>query len=307
MLKSIPVVLIAVIFSFFITHLMPGDPVRTMLGNKASQEQIVIMRQELHLNKPVIEQFTIWISNVLRLDLGESIFLKEPIIEIILKRTEPTLVLAIIAIVVSVALGVPMGLRAAKFHGKSFDKFFLVISLVSISIPGFLTAIMVIQMFCVNVNLFPVAGYHSIKDAGLVRSIYELSLPGLVLGVMYSGQIARMTRMTMLDVMQNDYLKTARAKGVKEKHVLNVHAFVNVVSPIILVVGFCFASLLGGAAVIEQLFNIPGIGNLLITAVLNRDYPLIQGSLLFISIIFILVNMFVDIICALINPKDRLV
>lgn len=304
--RSIPVILIIVVFSFFITHLMPGDPVRTMLGDKATLEQIDHMRQELNLDKPVIEQFTIWLSGVVRLDLGDSIFWKEPIIDVILKRIEPTFMLAIIAIIISVTIGVPMGLKAAKSHGKIFDKAFSVLTLLSISLPAFWIAIIAIQLFCVKVNIFPVSGYHRISDRGLLYSIYELLLPGLVLGVMHSGQIARMTRITMLDVMQQDYLRTARAKGIKEKHVLNIHGFVNAVSPIILVVGFSFANLLGGVAVIEQLFNIPGTGKLAITAVLKRDYPLIQGSLLFIAIIFVVVNMLVDIICALINPKGRL-
>jgi len=304
--RSIPVIIIIVVFSFFVTHLMPGDPVRTMLGEKATLGQINNMRHALNLDKPVMEQFTIWLSGVIRLDLGDSIFWKEPIFTIILKRIEPTFILAIIAIFISVAIGVPMGLKAAKAHGKLFDKCFSVLTLLSISLPAFWMAIMSIQLFCVKIHIFPVSGYHGIGDRGLLYSIYELSLPGIVLGVMYSGQIARMTRTTMLDVMQQDYLRTARAKGVKEKVVLNVHGFVNVVSPIILVVGFSFANLLGGAAVIEQLFNIPGIGKLAITAVLKRDYPLIQGSLLFIAIIFVVINMLVDIICALINPKDRL-
>ncbi len=303
--KSIPVIILVVFFSFFITHLMPGDPVKTMLGDKATQEQIILMRQELNLDKPLIEQFLIWITGVVHLDLGDSIFWKEPIIDIILKRIEPTFMLAIIAIIISVALGVPIGVSAAKSYGELFDKLFSVLSLISISLPAFWIAIIFIQLFCVKVNLFPVSGYHSISSVGLLNSVYELMLPGLVLGIMHSGQIARMTRTTMLDVMQQDYLRTARAKGVKEKNVINIHAFINAVSPIVVVVGFSFASLLGGAAVIEQLFNIPGTGNLAITAVLNRDYPLIQGSLLFIAMIFVIVNMFVDIVSALINPKAR--
>jgi len=150
-----------------------------------------------------------------------------------------------------------------------------------------------------------VSGYKGISESGVLGAVYQLLLPGIVLGIMHSGQIARMTRTTMLEVMQQDYLRTARAQGITEKKIINYHGFANAVSPIILVVGFSFASLLGGAAVIEQLFNIPGTGNMAITAVLKRDYPLIQGSLLFIASIFVVVNMVVDIICGLINPKNR--
>lgn len=302
-LSSVPVIVLVIIFSFFITHLMPGDPVRTMLGDKASQEQIILMRQDLNLDKPVVTQFLIWITGVIHLDFGNSIFWKDPIIDIILKRIEPTFLLALIAIMISVIVGVPLGIKAAKLHGELFDKFFSVLSLTSISLPAFWIAIIVIQLLCVKINLFPVSGYHGIETAGLFAAVYDLLLPGMVLGIMHSGQIARMTRSTMLDVLQKDYLRTARAKGLKEKYVINVHAFINASSAIIMVIGFSFAGLLGGAAVIEQIFNIPGIGNLAISAVLKRDYPLIQGSLLFIATIFVLINMLVDIICLLINPK----
>lgn len=304
--KSIPVIMIIIAVSFFITRLMPGDPVRTLLGDKASEQQVMRMQTQLNLDKPVMEQFRLWLSGVSKFDFGESIFIQEPIEDIIAKRLEPTFYLAIIAIIISILLGVPLGMKAAKTQGKLFDKSFSVLTLLSISIPGFWLAIISIQFFCVKLGLFPVAGYSSIKDVGLFQAGYYLALPGIVLGVMYSGLIARMTRTTMLEVMEKDYLRTARGKGVKEKHVLNRHAFVNALPPIVMVTGYSFASLLGGAAVIEQLFNIPGIGNLLISAVLNRDYPLIQGSLLVISMIFIIVNLLVDVACVLLNPKERL-
>ncbi|BEP28136.1 ABC transporter permease [Helicovermis profundi] len=306
LIQSIPVIIIAVTFSFFITHFMPGDPVRTLLGDKASEQQVLSMRNELFLNQPLLTQFSIWASGVLTMDLGQSIFWKEPILDLIVKRIEPTFILAFIGIIFSVIIGVPTGLKAAEKRGKVFDKSFSVATLLSISIPGFWLAIMAIQIFCVRIHIFPVAGYDSIGKDGLLNALYHLALPGMILGVMYSGQIARMTRTTMLEVMSHDYLRTARGKGVKERKVLYVHAFVNAMPSIIMVVGFSFGSLLGGAAVIEQLFNIPGLGNLLINAVLKRDYPLIQGSLLFISMIFILINTLVDIICILINPKERL-
>lgn len=305
LIRSIPVVVMVIVVSFFITHLMPGDPVRTMLGDKATLEQINAMRHELFLDRPIIEQFGIWLSGLARFDLGNSIFWKEPIVDILLERMEPTFLLAIIAIMTSVLVGIPMGLIAAKSHEKWFDRVFLVTTLVSVSLPAFWIAIMAIQLFCVRINIFPVSGYHGIGEKGLLISMYELLLPGLVLGVMHSGQIARMTRTTMLDVMQQDYLRTARAKGVTETKVFNIHGFANAISPIILVVGFSFANLLGGAAVIEQLFNIPGTGNLAIAAVLKRDYPLIQGSLLFIATIFIVVNMLADILCEFLNPKRK--
>lgn len=304
-LSSIPVLIIVLCVSFFITHFMPGDPVRTMLGDKAPIEQVELMRHELHLDLSIGEQFSLWLSGIANRDLGNSIFWKEPIVDILIERIEPTLMLAIIATAISTLIGVPMGLMAAKHHDQFFDRVFSVFTLLSISFPAFWMAIMAVQWFCVDINIFPVAGYHGIADKGLLHSLYELALPGIVLGIMYSGQIARMTRTTLLEVMAQDYLRTARAKGISEKKVIDVHGFVNAIPPIILVVGFSFASLLGGSAVIEQLFNIPGIGNLTIAAVLKRDYPLIQGALLFIASIFIIVNMCTDILCALVNPKQR--
>lgn len=305
MLSAIPVLIIVVCVSFFITHLMPGDPVRTMLGDKAPIEQVELMRHDLHLDLPIGQQFSIWLSGIANRDLGKSIFWKEPIIKILVERIEPTLLLAIIATLISALIGVPMGLMAAKHQDELFDRFFSVFTLLSVSLPAFWMAIMAVQWFCVDINIFPVAGYHGIAEKGFLHSLYELALPGLVLGLMYSGQIARMTRTTLLEVMAQDYLRTARAKGLSEKRVINVHGFMNAIPPIILVIGFSFATLLGGSAVIEQLFNIPGIGNLTISAVLKRDYPLIQGALLFIASIFIVVNMCTDIICGLVDPKQR--
>lgn len=304
-INSIPIIIFVMILSFLIIHIMPGDPVRTMLGDKASEEQVINMRKQLNLDKPILEQFTIWVNEIIRFDFGESISWKEPTLKIIKERIEPTFLLAIIGTLLSTLIGIPLGILSAKQHDKFAEKFLSVLSLLSISLPAFWIAIIMIQLFGVNIRIFPVSGYHSIESVGLIKSLYELSLPGIVLGIMHSGQIGRMTKTSMLEVMQQDYLRTARAKGVKEFYVLNKHGLKNALSSIVVVIGFSFASLLGGAIVIEQIFNIPGIGNLAINSILSRDYPLIQGILLFIAIIFILINMLTDIICALINPKVR--
>ncbi len=301
----IPIIIIVIIFTFFITHLMPGDPVRTMLGDKATDDQVNAMKKELNLDKPLFEQFKLWVKGVIRLDFGNSIFWKEPINEILKERLEPTLILSLIGVILSVMIGVPMGIKSAKYYNKPSDKIFSIISLISISLPAFVLAIVFIDIFCVKLRIFPTSGYEKIVLGGLKNSIYQLLLPGIVLGVMHSGQIARMTKNTLLDVMEEDYLRTARAQGIKENKVINVYAFVNALSSIIVVIGFTFAGLFGGSAVIEQIFNIPGIGSLLITAILNRDYPMIQASLLLISMIFFIVNMFVDIINIIINPRIR--
>lgn len=304
-MHAIPLLILVMILSFFIIHIMPGDPIRTMLGDKASEEQIIRMRKEMNLDKSILEQFTIWVKNTCHFDFGTSIMWKEPALKIISERIEPTFLLALIGTVLSVIIGIPLGIISAKMRGSLVEKGLSVLSLISISLPAFCIAIFMIQVFAVKIHLFPVAGYHSIQGYGLKMALKDLLLPGLVLGVMHSGQIGRMTKASMLDVLQEEYLRTARAEGINEINILFVYALKNALPAIVVVIAFNFAGLLAGAVVVEQIFNIPGVGNLTITAILSRDYPLIQGTLLFVSLIFIIVNMLADILCAVINPKIR--
>lgn len=304
-IKTLPMLIVIIFFSFFIIHIMPGDPVRTMLGDKATQEQVLEMQKSLNLDKPLLEQFKIWILGAINLDFGTSILWKQDVLQLILKRIKPTFSLAFLSLFISLIFGVPLGIKAAKQHGKFFDKVFSLLTLSSISLPMFWVAIILIDLLCVKVHIFPVSGYHTVEEVGFINAIRDLLLPSLIMGFAYMGQIARMTRATMMDVLGQDYLRTARAKGLSEKKVINIHAFINALSPIVMIIGFSLASLLGGTVVIEQIFNIPGLGNLMIVSILGRDYPLIQGVLLLVAIIFILVNLLVDIVCALIDPKVR--
>jgi len=301
----VPIIILVILFTFFVTHLMPGDPVQTMLGDKATDEQIENMRRELNLDKPLWEQFKIWITGVFRLDFGKSMFWKEPINDLLKERLEPTLLLALIGIIISVIIGIPLGMISAKHYNRFSDKILSMLTLISISVPAFILAIVFIDVFSVELRMFPTSGYDRVSEGGILNSIYQLLLPGIVLGIMYSGQIARMTKNTVLDVMEEDYLRTARSQGIRENKVINIYAFVNAIAPIIVVIGFTFTSLFGGSAVIEQIFNIPGIGSLLITAILNRDYPMIQATLLLISMTIFLINMLVDVVNIMINPKVR--
>lgn len=301
----LPIFLLVIIFTFLIIHLIPGDPVRTMLGDKATIEQVETMRQELNLDKSLFVQFKIWITGIFKLDFGESFFWKEPILNLLKERIEPTLLLSIIGITLSILIGIPLGIVSAKHYHRFSDKIFSIVTLISISVPAFILAIIFIELFAVQFRIFPTSGYDQISKGGLINTIYQLLLPGIVLGIMYSGQIARMTKNTLLDVMEEDYLRTARSQGIKENKVVNIYAFINAMPSVIVVIGFTFTSLFGGSAVIEQIFNIPGIGSLLITAILNRDYPTIQATLLFIAMMIFTVNMIVDIVNILINPKAR--
>lgn len=304
-IKTLPMLIVIIFFSFFIIHIMPGDPVRTMLGDKATQQQVLEMQKSLNLDKPLLEQFKLWVLGALNLDFGTSILWKQDVLQLILKRIRPTFSLAFLSLFISLIFGVPLGIKAAKQHGKFFDKVFSLLTLSSISLPMFWVAIILIDLLCVKVHIFPVSGYHTVEEVGFINAIRDLLLPSLIMGFAYMGQIARMTRATMMDVLGQDYLRTARAKGLSEKKVINIHAFINALSPIVMIIGFSLASLLGGTVVIEQIFNIPGLGNLMIVSILGRDYPLIQGVLLLVAIIFILVNLLVDIVCALIDPKVR--
>lgn len=304
-LYSIPLIVMVMVFSFFVIHIMPGDPVRTMLGDRATIEQIQRVEERLNLDKPVIEQFVIWLKGVVHLDFGESLRLTEPVLDIILKSIEPTFLLAIIGTIISILLGIPLGVLSAIKKGKFTEKGLYILSLISISIPAFWIAIIMIQVFAVKLHIFPVAGYNNIASSGLKKALSDLMLPGIILGIMYSGQIGRMTKSTMLEILEQDYLRTARAAGIKEYIVVYYYALKNALASVAVVIGFCFAGLLAGAVVIEQIFNIPGIGSLAITSILNRDYPLIQGILLFISMVFIVVNMLTDVLCAILDPKVR--
>ncbi len=304
-LRAIPVLILTLVISFFVIHIMSGDPVLAMLGDKASESQIEEMREKLNLNEPIFTQFVIWVKGVVTLDFGDSITQNKDVLQLIGERLEPTVILAVMGIILSVVIGIPLGILSANTQGRWVQKLLSILALVSISVPAFVLAIVLIQLLAVNLRIFPVASYHSIKSSGLATAIYDLMLPSIILGIMHCGQIARMTKSTMMNVLDQDYMRTARAKGVKEIKVLTIHGLKNALPSILVVIGNTLASLLAGAVVIEQMFNLPGIGNLMINAILARDYPLIQGSLLVVGVIFISMNLLTDLLCGLINPKVR--
>lgn len=304
-LKSIPVLLIVIFISFLVTHIMPGDPVKLVLGDYASKEQILILQQKLNLDKPIWEQFFIWFAGLLRGDLGNSLFGNASVADTIKSRIEPTFILALIGQIIGMVIGISTGIIAALNHGKLIDKISIAISLVGISAPSFWVAIMLINFFAVKLGWFPVCGYRPIHEVGLFKSLQYLILPGITIGLMQCGQIARMTRSAMLDVLKQDYLRTARAKGLQESTIVVKHALRNAILPIITVSGFSLAVLLGGTWIVETIFSIPGTGSMAITAIMRRDYPLIQGAMIFIATIYIVINLLVDILYTILNPKVR--
>ena len=304
LLLLIPVLFIIALISFFITAVLPGDPVRLILGEFATPERIAQLEQELHFDKPVTERFVIWFSGFIRGDLGNSLFLRMPVTEAILKRIEPTLLLAAIGMTVGILIGIPLGVLAAVKHKTWIDQMAIAISLAGISIPNFFLALLFIMVFGLSLGWFPVAGYRPVSEVGF-GVIKYLIMPGVSIGVMQSGIIARMTRSAMLDVLKQDYIRTARAKGLAERVIIARHALKNSLIPVVTVIGFSFAMLLGGTWIAETIFNIPGTGALAITAIMRRDLPIIQGSIIFVAFIYMIVNLLVDISYAYLNPRIK--
>ena len=305
LLALIPVLLVAALAAFFITNLMPGDPVRLMLGDFATDEQIAEMTARLGFDKPLMVRFFLWVGRIIRGDLGDSIFLSVPVTHAIASRLEPTMLLAATGLMFGLLLGIPLGVLSAVRQGKLADKLSIGISLFGISVPSFFIAIVFVLLFGVTLKWFPVAGYKPVHEVGFGVMKY-LFMPGLSIGLMQSGLIARMTRSAMLDVLHRDYIRTARAKGLAPVRVVFIHAMKNAMSPIITVVGFSLAALLGGTWIIETVFNIPGVGALAISSILKRDYAVIQGCMLFSVLLYLIVNLLVDIIYGLIDPQLRI-
>lgn len=275
-----------------------------MLGDFATEEQVLQMKQKLGFDQPIYVRFVIWFSSIIKGDLGMSLFLHMPVTKAILSRMEPTIMLAIVGQSIGVLIGIPLGIIAAVKHKTIIDQTAIVIALAGISIPSFWLAIMLMLTFAVNLGWLPTSNYKPISEVGF-GVIKYLILPGLSLGFMQSALLARMTRSAMLDVLKQDYIRTARAKGLSEKVIVARHALKNAMIPIVTVLGFSMAVLLGGTWIIETVYTIPGTGSLAITAILRRDYPIIQGSMIFIAMIYVLVNLVVDISYAFLNPRVK--
>lgn len=305
LLSLIPVLLVVAVVVFLLMHITPGDPAAVILGPEASPAEVAELREELGLNKPPIEQFVSWFGNVLQGDFGTSIFMKQPVSQAFFEHLGPTLSLAIMAQVLAIVVAIPLGVLAAKFRGSILDQTFMGISLLGISVPSFLLGLFLILLVGVELKWLPVAGYKPI-DAGILNHIKYLILPAIALGSMQAALIARMTRSSMLDVLNANYIKTARSKGVKETIIVIKHTLRNAFIPILTIIGQTFGTLVAGAAVVETVFNIPGIGQLIINSVERRDFAVIQGSVLLIAVSYVLINLVIDLLYGVIDPRVRL-
>ena len=303
-LATIPVMLFVAVFIFLLLRLTPGDPAALLAGDFANDAQIAEIRRALGLDQPLYAQFGIWISDMLRFELGESFYYKKQVSELILNRIEPTLSLSVLTIILTVLIAVPLGTLAAYKQGSWTDRGIMGFSVLGFSLPVFVIGYGLIYVFSVQLGWLPVQGYQRIGD-GVGGWLYRLILPSIALSVIFVAFIARMTRTSVLEVLGEDYIRTARAKGQTETKVLMRHALRNAAVPIVTVIGLAIAILIGGVVVTESVFTIPGLGLLTVEAVLNKDFPTIQAVILFFSVVYVMINLLVDVSYTLLDPRIR--
>jgi peptide/nickel transport system permease protein len=304
MLATIPVMGVVAIFVFSLLYLSPGDPAVIIAGDTATLDDIARIREKLGLDQPFYVQFGTWVWNLLHGDLGISIFTNLPVMTLIKQRIEPTVALTISTLLVTIPIAIPLGVIAAWKAGTWIDRVVMVFAVAGFSIPGFVLAYILIFTFSIGLDLLPVQGYTSIRD-GFGAFASHMVLPSLTLGLFYAALVARITRASMLDVLSQDYVRTAQAKGLSNREVLIGHALKNAAVPIATIIGIGIALLISGVVITETVFAIPGIGRLVVDAILRRDYPIIQGVILMFSAWYVLVNLAVDISYTLFDPRIR--
>ena len=289
---------------FIIVRLAPGDPAALMLGPDATPSDIASLRTQMGLDQPIAVQYVSFLAEMASGDLGRSIFFNQPVTQVIVERTEPTALLTLFSIIIAVAIALPVGVLSAYTRGTLFDQGALSTAMLAASVPSFWLGLMFQQYLATGAGWFPVSGFGS-PDAGFLQRLHYLVLPSIVLGLVNSALIIRFSRAAMLDVLSDDYVRTARAKGMSEWRVVVKHAFKNALIPIVTVVGLTFALLISGAIVTERVFNLPGLGSLVVGAVLRRDYPVIQGVLIVIAGLYVLINFLIDMLYLAIDPRVK--
>jgi peptide/nickel transport system permease protein len=303
-LAVVPVLVVVAVIAFAMLRAVPGDPAAVIAGDSATPEQVAALREKLGLEKPVVTQFVIWLGGVLRGDLGESYFFRKPVAELIAQRLEPTLALGLAALSIAVSVAVPLGVVAAFRQGTWIDRAVMGMSVAGFSMPVFVLGYLLVWIFSVQLEWLPVQGYARIAD-GVGPFLERLLLPAVTLALVYVALVARITRTSVLEVLNEDYVRTARAKGLHERDVLTRHALRNAAVPILTVVGIGLAVLIGGAVVTESVFAIPGLGRLTVEAVLSRDFPVIQALILLFATGYVFVNLAIDIGYAVLDPRIR--
>ena len=304
LLATIPVMAVVAVFVFFLLRLAPGDPAAIIAGDDATSQDIENIRAKLGRDRPMLEQFAVWCWRLLQGDLGISIFSNPPVTQLIAQRLEPTLALTLSTLFVAVALAIPMGVVAAWKARTLADRVVMGFAVMGFAVPVFLAGYILIYIFSIQLKWLPVQGYRPIAQ-GLWPFVEGLILPSIALGTTYCALIARITRASMLEVLSQDYIRTAESKGLATRRVLLLHALKNSAVPIVTVIGIGIALLISGVVITETVFNIPGLGRLTVDAVLKRDYPIVQGLILVFAAAKVLVNLMIDISYAFLDPRIR--
>lgn len=305
LVSLIPVLFVVSIVIFLIIHITPGDPAAAMLGMEASQEEIQSLNEQLGFDRPILQQYGSWLANLLQGDMGDSIFMKQPVSQAIAEHIGPTFSLAVIAQVIALLLAIPFGMIAAYKRGTITDYTLMGVSLLGMAVPSFLLGLFLMLFVGVQLQWLPVAGYEPLNE-GLWTHLQYLILPGISLGTIQAALITRMTRSSMLEILNLNFIKTARSKGLNEAKVLLKHAFRNAFIPILTVIGQTFGTLVTGAVVVESIFNIPGLGQLILNSIARRDFAVIQGVVLIVTLMYVTINLIVDLLYGAVDPRVRL-
>lgn len=306
LLGAVPTLVIASLLVFAFIHLIPGDPASVMLGDMADAETIEALRRELGLDRPIWEQYLLWVSRVLQGDFGSSIYFQEPVLRVIGEGAETSAFLALFTMILIIAIGIPAGIISASFHGTRIDQSLSGLTMLFASIPTFWLGLYLIFTVAVGLGLLPTSGFPSVLESGDLSNLRYLILPAITLSAPNSALVIRLVRAGMLDVMREDYVRTARAKGIAEHAVILRHVFRNALIGVVATLGFTFVGLVSEAVVTETVFALPGIGRLVVQSVLRRDYPVIQGIILVIILFYIVVNLVVDIVTTYLDPRVKL-
>ncbi|MBO9356858.1 ABC transporter permease subunit [Bordetella petrii] len=304
LLATLPVMVMVAVVVFAMLRLTPGDPAAILAGDDATGAQLEQIRKSMGLDQPILTQFGVWMGKLARGDLGVSLLSGTPVLDMIGNRVGPTVALALATIVVTVIVAVPMGIVAARRRGQVLDRVVMSLSVFGFSVPTFVIGYLLIYLLALKLGWFPVQGYKPAAD-GFWPFAHRLVLPTLALSGIYIALVARITRSSIIEVMNEDFIRTARAKGAKESAILLRHALRNAAVPIVTIIGIGVASLITGVVVTESVFNLPGLGRLVVEAVLARDYPVIQGLILLFSLTYILINLVVDVLYTVFDPRIR--
>lgn len=300
----IPVLFLVSLIVFSIIHLTPGDPALLMLGEEVTPEKLSALRHQLGLDQPIPVQYGFWLSQVLRGDLGRSVRTQQPVAEAIFQRLPPTVELTLFAVVISLCIAIPSGILSAVRRNSASDLISTTLALLGISMPSFLLAILLIFVFALKLRWLPPIGYTPINQ-DVIGNIKGMILPGLTLGAATAALVSRQTRSSLLEVLHEDYIRTARAKGLAERTVILGHGLKNAMIPVATVIGLQVGALLGGAIITETIFVLPGVGRLVVDSIFSRDFPLVQGTVLFLALIYLFANLVVDVLYVFLDPRIR--